>query len=115
MAAGMTFPGSYRDSRGQEALVFRNDGAVLSTVIRGVAFSGLDFDSLSPADTTPADRLALFSLWRGDLCSCLFTMEMAVPVVVAGAAVAGHLLAELDLGGLAARGGIDREHLRLSP
>jgi hypothetical protein len=109
-----TFPGTYRDGHGSESLIFRNDGTILSTFIRGVEFSGSDFDSLGPADATPEDQLASFSLCHFDLCSCIFTAEMTVPVVVSGSTIPGRLLVELDLGAPAAHGGIEHEHLRLT-
>lgn len=109
-----TFPGTYRDAHGQEALIFRNDGKWLSTMIRGIEFSGTDFDSLSPDETTPVDQLASFSLCGADLCSCIFNMEMIIPVAVSGSAQSGKLLVELDLGEPAPHGGISHEHLRLA-
>jgi hypothetical protein len=108
------YQATYRDQNGQEAIVVRNDGTTLTTHIRGVEFSGVDFDCLAPADATASAALDAFTLHCGALCNCSIAVEISVPIAQPDADVAGLLRAELSLGEAAANGGLDLELLRLT-
>ena len=45
------WPGSYTDSRGREAISIQAAGTGLSAQIRGVLFTGADFDTLESPPT----------------------------------------------------------------
>jgi hypothetical protein len=108
------YQATYRDQNGHDAIVVRNDGTTLTTHIRGVVFSGVDFDCLAPADATTSAALATFSLHCGALCNCVIAVEIPVPIAKPDEVVEGLLRAELTLGELAANGGLDLELLRLT-
>jgi hypothetical protein len=108
----MSWTGWYRDSRGAEPISIENDGKMLSVRIRGVDFTGTDFDGLEPlTGDLPTD--APFTLSMGDLCAC--TLEWVIPVRVdlGGNAVDGLLECQLKLGAPDSRGGIDAEDLTM--
>ncbi|ALN83201.1 hypothetical protein LA76x_5099 [Lysobacter antibioticus] len=111
-------PGTYRDKHGEEPLQFRNDGSELRTTIRGVDFAGSDFDMLEAVAGTPEHRLASFSLNRGDLCECRFTVDIALPVAMPAAngsqtTVIGTVQATIELGATSSDGRLDSQRLRL--
>jgi hypothetical protein len=54
------YPTRFTDERGTEATTVRNDGTNLSITLRGVQFSGPDFDMLEPAADTPKEWLSKF-------------------------------------------------------
>src|SRR5262249_58882719 len=103
------YQGTYSDARGREVITFVNDGKTLRTTIRGVEFSGPDFDSMSPVNGSIG--LMGFTLHRGDLCACLLAFNVPVPVIAQGSEVSGVLCVQLELGAPAPNGGIDREGL----
>ena len=107
----VTWDGWYRDGGGQEAISIENDGSTLRMVIRGVEFSGGDFDDLVPSTELPEG--APFTLSGGALCGCELRWVVPVPVVHRGGIVDGWLEFHLALG--APRefppGGIDAEDL----
>jgi hypothetical protein len=109
-----SYQGIYTDRFGGEPIIIHNDGRVLRTIIRGVRFWGYDFDGLSPEEDTPPEKLASFTLQRGDLCSCVIECDIPVPVVIGEGITEGRLRVRLDLGEPADNGGIDRETLNLS-
>ncbi len=108
------YAGTYSDAVGLEPIVLMNDGAKLSTEIRGVKFSGPDFDRLRPVAAGPELGLRLFELNNNELCACTLTVEIPVPIVTRQAQISGVLHASLELGLPNARGGIDSEMLRLT-
>jgi len=59
------YQGTYSDARGQEIIAFLNDGKTLQTTIRGVEFSGPDFDGMSPVNGS-IDLMG-FTLNHGEL------------------------------------------------
>ena len=81
----MRFPGSFADARGREGISIVADGRTLRLTIRGVEFTGLDFDDLEPAPvalaprslTSPAVRSPA-TRWTGR-CPC----KWPLPVVTA--------------------------------
>jgi hypothetical protein len=105
------YDGTYTDARGRDAIAFLNDGETLRVTIRGVEFSGPDFDGLSAVDGRA--EIAGFSLHRGELCDCSFAFDIPIPVIVQGAEVAGRLHVDLVLGAPAPNGNLDREQLKL--
>lgn len=70
------YPARYRDANGDEETTIRNDRETLRMVVRGVAWSGSDFDSLEPEASTAPELLAQFTLHRGDLARCELTCEI---------------------------------------
>lgn len=110
----MIWMGRYQDRRGREQIAFGNDGTELSVVIRGVRFTGDDFDDLRPPGGL-SDR-ALFTLAGESLCACELEWTVPVPVIVTGTGtVGGSLECHLRLGAPreSPRGGIDAEELTL--
>ena len=111
---GTTFPGVYRDKHGSETIELHNDGDILRTTIRGVAFCGDDFDSLAPAADTAPDALVSFTLGAGSLCDCGLRVEIPIHISLRGSVAEGILDAKLDIGAPAANGGVEHEHLQLT-
>jgi len=109
------YPTKYSDRRGVELAEMRNDGSTLSIRLRGVSFSGADFDALEPESDSPLDLLSQFTFWNGVLCDCTLDCEIPVPVVFADETLPSTLRMHLELGAPgAANGGLDRELLSLS-
>ena len=108
------YTGTYTDSLESLPIVVSNDGAVLSTEIRGVKFSGRDFDSLTPEPETLERSLASFTLYRGDLSGCEISILMPIPIVFKGDDHIVGLEMDLKLGPPLATGQADRERLRLT-
>lgn len=108
------YPTKYIDRYGEELTTMMNDGHILRVVVRGVEFSGPDFDSLSPvepgllAGSTPPS----FTFQRGNLCACTIICEMPIPVVVENETQQGVLIVRLDLGEPEPNS-ISYEHLQL--
>jgi hypothetical protein len=104
-----TIHGTFLDRRGSEAIQVASSGTNLQTTIRGVSFSGTDFDSLSP--TAPSED---FDLDSGFLCSCV--LKVAIPVRMRAPGVVRHstLHADIELGDPVPKRGLDRESVRLS-
>jgi hypothetical protein len=107
------YPARYTDRYGAEPTSIANDGATLSMVVRGVVFEGSDFDSLEPVAGTDPDRLASFTLQQESLCSCVIEADIPIPVATPGGTEEGVVMARLELGNPAPKGGLDREHLTL--
>src|ERR1039457_3061420 len=108
------YPTTFSDRWGSEVTTMYNDGATLSVVLRGVQFSGKDFDMLKPDPQTPNALLDKFTLNLGRLCGCTFDMKIETPVLARDKEQRGSLAAHLELGKRTDSGGIDRESLRLS-
>lgn len=110
--ADFRYPATYTDARGSERTVIANDSDTLRVRLRGVDFTGRDFDALSPMEGANPEQLRQFTLHQGDLCSCRIGCQ--IPVPIAGRVeTSGILLADLVLGDPAPNGGIDRKELRL--
>ena len=109
------YPTRYIDRRGVELTEIRNDGSTLSLALRGVAFSGNDFDALEPDPSLAADSLTRFTLWPLGLCDCTFECRIPINVVCGETTMVTDLNMRLDLGApTASHGGLDREDLNLS-
>jgi len=75
------YPGTYRDSAGEEAITLRNDGKTLSLRVRGTDFAGSDFDALELLGDAREAAAAAFTLdSTGTLCS--FELSFAMPMTV---------------------------------
>lgn len=109
----MDYPGIYTDAQGREQILITSDGETLRTKIRAVEFIGNDFDGLSPGDATPTEYLGSFTLNRGELCACVLSFDIRVPILAYESEVQGTLGATLDLGAPTANGGISHERLLL--
>lgn len=105
---------TYSDKHGVETTTMHNDGARLALTLRGVLFSGPDFDSLAPESRSEPLELEKFSLANGCLCECVIECEIPIPVVSDGATTSTLLVTQLRLGSQAANGGVDDEGLLLS-
>jgi hypothetical protein len=117
MQAEKEYQGTYRDSRGTEAIVFSNDSTTLKTRIRGVKFSGRDFDFLCVEPSQSAEKLRQFSLYNGEcLCDCIITADIPVPIIIAGKQAEKIVRMTLDLGPPREEKdrGISRENLLLT-
>ena len=107
------YPVKYSDRRGVESAEIRNDGSRLSVRLRGVCFSGRDFDALMPASDSSPELVGSFTLCRRSLCDCTIECEIPVPVMFGGEIVRGNLQVRLELGSEMPNGGLDREILSL--
>lgn len=63
------YPARYSDKNGVELTSLRNDGTNLVVELRGVLFSGPDFDGLAPDPQSTAGSLKSFALHNGDSVS----------------------------------------------
>lgn len=109
----MDYPGTYVDAHGSEQILITNDGDTLRTKLRGVEFIGKDFDGLAPVDATPTERFCSFTLNRDELCACVLSFDIPVPILAYESEVQGTLGATLDLGSPTGNGGISHERLLL--
>src|SRR5215469_14550691 len=107
------YPVKYSDRCGVESGEIRNDGSRLSVRLRGVSFSGRDFDVLKPASDSPPELVGSFTLCRRSLCDCIIECEIPVPVMFGGEIVQGNLQVRLELGSEMPNGALDREILSL--
>lgn len=97
-SAPATYPAIYQDKHGREQTEILNDGEVLQMTVRGVRFSGSDFDGLSPPPDAAPELLASFVLNQGDLCACALRWTMPLPVVCDELEMPATLEATLVLG-----------------
>ncbi len=100
------YPAKYRDRNGEVATSLKTDGKTLRLVVRGVEFTGKDFDSLDPVVNTPPEALASFALHQGSLYSCAIEFDMPIPVVGAGSDL-GLLHVRISLGEPVSSGCLD--------
>ena len=100
-------PATFRDKRGTESIVIQTTGLSLSTTIRGIDFSGTDFDGLTPA--TASDQ---FDLCHGDLCGCELSVAIPARLVSTDGLRRVEIHAEIILGHQGPRGGLDTEIVR---
>jgi hypothetical protein len=103
----------YRDARGCENTDITNDSETLWMAIRGLTFSGTDFDSFEPTGGATPQQLEEFSLNRNRLCSCRIECQISIPISDHGRQSPGMLFVDLALGDSIADGRIDREELRI--
>jgi hypothetical protein len=108
------YAGTFVDSRGTERIVISNDGCTLTTEIRGVRFSGSDFDALRAEPERGAEAGTLFSLLDGCLCACEIRCAIPVAASVAGKRVHVPLTVELSLGEPLPNGSLSHERLKLT-
>ena len=113
-AVNVSYPGKYFDRFGEVPITIVNDGHMLRTTIREVDFQGNDFDCLSPAESTPPEKLASFTFQHNDLCCCTIECDIPIPVADGQHITEGLLHLQLELGEPMANGSIDRETLRVS-
>ena len=109
------YPTVYRDRHGDVETFIEEEGHHLRVMLRGVAFSGDDFDSLSPEHPLSDEERDLFVLSAGDACLCACTMEWGMPLAIlaSGTEVTAELRVVLDLGEPRDDGGITDEQLTL--
>jgi hypothetical protein len=105
------YSGTFADSRGTESIVISNDGHTLTTRIRGVDFSGTDFDDLQPEPGSLASTL--FCIQLGSLCACELRWTMPVVLSVEGRRTHAPLRVRLYLGDPLPNGRLSSEHLQL--
>jgi hypothetical protein len=74
-------PAIYRDEHGQVPTEIVIDDRELRLMVRGVEFSGLDFDMLEPKPGSDPTRCGEFTLQSGSLVSC--EIESTMPILVA--------------------------------
>jgi hypothetical protein len=87
----------YSDARGEAAAVLENDGDILSLSVRGVRFSGPDFDALWPAREASQADLAGFTLEAGALADYRLEYAMPLPLEAGGRTRDGELTVRIDL------------------
>jgi hypothetical protein len=105
------YPATYTDVHGSEKTVITNDGKTLRMVVRGVEFSGISFDLLSPSAEIPQNQLETFTLNSECLCACRIEWLMAVPIFDLGNQSIGELQNALILGNPQPNGCLDKEDL----
>jgi len=108
------YPTRYSDKSGTEETVITNDGEVLRMNVRGVQFSGPNFDSFEPPENMPEDQLASFSLNHRDLCSCCIECQIPISVRAGGVSKTGTLFVQQVLGDPAPHGGLHLEELHIT-
>lgn len=104
----------YTDSQGSEDTIISNDGRMLRVRIRGIEFSGTNFDSFEPSEEVTAAQLSLFTLEHNELCSCRFEFEIPILMSHLDSPSNGTLSVVLILGDPRPTGGIDREELQIT-
>lgn len=108
-----TYVARYRDARGMEQTVITNDSLTLCMELRGVRFTGSDFDAFEPDQNATSDQLAKFSLHHNSLCSCQIECEIPVAISVHGEPQQATLFVDLMLGDPRPNRGLEREDLNL--
>lgn len=108
-----TYAAKYCDAHGSEQTIIRNDSSTLSMELRGVRFTGSDFDAFEPDQNATSDQMAKFSLHHNSLCSCQIECEIPVAISVHGDPQQATLFVDLTLGDPRPNGGLDREDLSL--
>jgi hypothetical protein len=107
------YPARYQDVRGVEATTIHNDGRTLRMVLRGLEFSGSDFDALTAPPGLDAATRASFSLVFGELADCVIEWAMPLSIAVGDRVTEARLEARLVLGPGGPNGGLTHETLRL--
>lgn len=75
------YPAKYSDKNGTEVTIIRNDGKILRMDVRGVEFSGSDFESLHSDENTAVNELSLFTFNEYDQLGN-FQLECEIPVKI---------------------------------
>ena len=109
----VSYPARYKDRLGEERTTILNDGGTLTMHVRGVRFSGEDFDRFEPQDTSDPMRLSSFSFLHGSLSSCVIEADIPIPVVTPNGEDDALLTFTLELGDPTPTGQMDRERLKL--
>lgn len=109
----LRYPTTYRDRNGEVETFIQNDRHHLQIMLRGVVFSGDDFDSLTPDRPLSDQERGMFILTPTDLCLCACTLKWSMPLamLVNGAEVAAELRVSLVLGEPREDGGITNEQV----
>src|SRR5262245_36436527 len=107
------YPTTYTDDRGSETTTLFNDYKTLRVSLRGLEFTGTDFDSLEPPQDVTPEQLAQFSLHHNCLCSCRIQCRIPVPIEDHSGLINGHLAVNLVLGDPKPNGQLDREQLQI--
>ncbi len=107
------YPTIYTDKYGTEKAIISNDGDSLQTCLRGIEFSGSEFDDLSPSTDGNVEKLKQFTFNQDCLCSCRIACQIPILMSDNGIEKSGELLLEVILGDPAKNGGIDREDVRI--
>lgn len=108
-----TYAARYCDARGVEQTIIRNDSSTLSMELRGVQFTGSDFEAFEPDQKATSNQLAEFSLHHNSLCSCRVECEISVTISVEGRVRPATLFVDLTIGDAKPNGALDRVDLKL--
>ncbi len=108
------YPVKYTDASGSEVTTITNDGETLRMVVRGLEFSGDDFDSFEPPDDATGEQLQTFELRNGWLCSLQLEFEIPIPVCSSAQSSSGSLAVVLRLGKAAPSGVRDHDELSIA-
>ncbi len=107
------YPAKYLNDLFSEETIIKNDGEILSVQIRGLKFTGDDFDSLSPIEELTPEQEKHIPLWHSSLCSCCIECEITILIYDQGQETSGTLFVRLDLGAPAKNGGLDSEKVKI--
>ena len=108
-----SYPAIYRDKLGEEITIINNDGQLLSITIRGVTFTGQEFDSLEAATPLQETLLDSFTLRNTDLCDCEIECDMPLIILSKEEPLSANLHIHLILGAPLPNGGLENEKLQL--
>jgi hypothetical protein len=104
----------YSNNHFSEETTIKNDGEILSLLIRGLEFTGNDFDSLSPIEELAPEQQKYLPLWDDCLCSCCIECEIPILIYDQCQETSGKLFIRLDLGAPAQNGGLDFAKLKIA-
>lgn len=109
------YPTTYRDRHGEVETFIVEERHQLQVMLRGVAFSGDDFDSLTPEHPLSDQERDLFVLTPRDstLCACTMEWSMSLAILTSDTEIAAELRVLLVLGEPRDDGGIADERLTL--
>ena len=109
-----SYPAKYRDKHGEEITSIHNDGKQLTMIVRGVLFTGNDFDLLQATIPLDDPQLETFTLQKGDLADCEIEYDMPITAVTNKENTLCNLHIHLKLGKPLANGALENEALQLS-
>lgn len=104
---------TYRDQHGEETTTIQNDSQQLSVTIRGITFSGEDFDSLEVQNLHEDSNIELFVLHNGSLAACELECDMPISIMSNEKLSSSNLHVHLKLGKPLPQGFIENEELQL--
>ncbi len=107
------YPAWYRDARGEEETVIRNDGESLRMTVRGVEFAGWMLDDFEPVEGTDPAALEPFTLHSGSLWGYEIEYDVSQPMIRCGQAEQATLHVQIVLGPPGERGGVTGERFTL--